>query len=283
MAEGSIKVLPRQIYTLWAQGEAAAPPIVRMNFDRWRRLNPDFEFRVLTQTDLDELQSRLPAIENITIQSKSDVLRLHLLSGVGGVWVDASVFPVVPLRTWIDDAIHNDNFFAFARPEEVSPLSSWFLAATPESQLIKKWNDLTSLYWSVAREPVSDKRKLEFLDNPLEQMQPFTPDAKMPYPYFWLHHLFCCLLQTDEEAAALWRDRESRSFKPAHEVQRIYLEVDRKNAKLHRRLLPVLRRKMPSKSMVEQAAFEAEVQKLDWRYPSYQLDWLSELPSEWST
>ncbi len=90
-------MLPRKIFSLWVQGEELAPPIVRMNFDRWQALSPSFDLEVLSGNELDSWIHDTPAAREISIQAKSDILRIRLLSEYGGIWIDASVFPVVPL------------------------------------------------------------------------------------------------------------------------------------------------------------------------------------------
>ncbi len=45
----STEFMPKRIYTLWLQGSDNAPDIVRINFDQWERLNPDYKLIVLDE------------------------------------------------------------------------------------------------------------------------------------------------------------------------------------------------------------------------------------------
>ncbi|MDJ0859070.1 MAG: capsular polysaccharide synthesis protein [Dinoroseobacter sp.] len=272
-------MLPRKIFSLWVQGEELAPPIVRMNFDRWRALNPSFDLEVLSGNELDSWIHDTPAAREISIQAKSDILRIRLLSEYGGIWIDASVFPVVPLDRWIDDAVSHNDFFAYTRPEPEVALSSWFLAANPNSKLISKWEKLVTQYWSIQRPPRSETRDLQFLKDPLNEMRPFDEGLATPYPYFWFHHLFSILLQTNTEAQEIWNARQIKPFEATHILQNEVAKLEHRQQKprknLLRRLFP---RDRPRNSEFLEWIYAAEMQKLDWRCNSYPTKLMKNLP-----
>lgn len=44
-------LLPRVIYSAWLQGAAQAPAIAPFCFQRWARLNPEYQLRVQEASD----------------------------------------------------------------------------------------------------------------------------------------------------------------------------------------------------------------------------------------
>lgn len=80
----------------------------RMAIDGWRRLNPNWQVRVLDvalATKLSPAFKRAMAKRppfNTCIQLQADLLRTELLSLYGGVWVDTSTVPVQPLDAYIE-------------------------------------------------------------------------------------------------------------------------------------------------------------------------------------
>jgi hypothetical protein len=70
-----------------------------------------------------------------------------------------------------------EGFFAFAAPAPDRLLSSWFLSAVPDHYLVSAWCRRTVEYWSN------------------------RPDTQN---YFWFHHLFTDLCNSDQTAAETW-------------------------------------------------------------------------------
>ena len=68
----------------------------------------------------------------------SDLLRLKLLAKYGGVWADATLLCSTPLDHWVHlcDAVRN--LSGYQRPRRERTISSWFVAACPESIMIEK-------------------------------------------------------------------------------------------------------------------------------------------------
>ncbi len=57
-------------------------------------------------------------------QVLSNFARLELLSTIGGVWVDATVYPERPLSQWVENEVGEDGFFAFRSPGDDRVLST---------------------------------------------------------------------------------------------------------------------------------------------------------------
>lgn len=80
----------------------------------------------------------------MSIQHKSDIIRVSLLYKFGGIWVDASVYCYRPLLDWIDHD-HTD-FVSFLRygpdhnnKQNISPwITSWFMVGRTNSYVIDK-------------------------------------------------------------------------------------------------------------------------------------------------
>lgn len=257
------------------QGEAAAPDLVKLNFQRWRRLNPNTEFVVLVPGDIERLTQHYPHFADLPVQARSDILRIELLAEGGGVWTDASVFPLCTLDQWLPAALAPIGFFAFSRPEPSLRLSSWFLAAEPQNALLLAWRDLVRLYWSVPREPAFKGREAIILDDPEHQMRPFDLKDPAPFPYFWFHHLFSVLVANDEALAALWHRRTVLPSIDAHALQTLYRRRSRRRRREH--AARVLRALFGDRKL-QHAVSRTPMQKLDWRasYPLQTLETLSQ-------
>jgi mannosyltransferase OCH1-like enzyme len=123
---------------LWLQGEQAAPELVRLNFRRWASLNPDYDLGILNGDDVDRLLVGFNLRPTQMMpQALSNVVRAKLLLQ-GGVWADATLFPTEPLDAWLPDRLKDAGFFAFERPGADRPLSTWFLAASPDHVMMRK-------------------------------------------------------------------------------------------------------------------------------------------------
>jgi len=241
-------VIPKIIYSLWLQGIAQAPALVRLNFTRWAQLNPEYQLKILDRQDVDALfvGSDLP-IDALSPQALSDVVRIRLLHDMGGIWVDASLFPVKALDEWLPEVMTEAGFFAFERPGPDRPISSWFLVATAENPILRAWWSEIKRFWCKPRQLVGG-----IPDDPAGSVSPAHAAAEQKYPYFWLHYLFQYLLDTSPEFAALWGDCVQILADAPHRLQTLFIN----NA-------------APSETEIRLAAGAAPVQKLNWRvaYP----------------
>lgn len=243
--------LPRNIYTLWLQGIEAAPDLVRLNFDRWARMNPGYRLEILDRKGVGDLLQDFPlGVDRLTPQALSDVVRARLLSTRGGIWVDASVLPTSPLDDWLPSLITSSGFFAFEKPGPDRPLSTWFLAATTNNMMMSKWYRAVERFWSVERSPYG-----AIPDNPAMAVETW-PDR---FPYFWFHYLFQALVDRDPEFAAAWAACRKRSADAPHALQAALAKGAGSNPGHAARL-----------------ATSAPVHKLNWR-ASYPLELLATL------
>jgi hypothetical protein len=260
---GYTRTVPRQIYSMWLQGADQAPPLVRWNLARWRSLNPDYSVTVLNTQDVANLlQDSGITWQNIAHQALSDVVRACLLARRGGIWVDASVLPARPLDSWLPERVAQTSFFAFQRPGPDRPLSSWFLAASPDHELTVKWWDQVRQFWSGKRVLTQYEGNV-IPHDPVATVSPATQKTG-EYPYFWFHYLFDYLVGTDEDFARQWNACQPLAADPAHALQTLFASPTR-----------------PGQNQIRVALAAAPVHKLNWRvnYPIEELDkMLSQLP-----
>lgn len=188
-----IPVLPKIIWSLWLQGWDEASEIVRSCITSWKRLNPEWDIRLLTREHVHRLLfptspfARLVDLD-LPPEALSDVVRLELLARFGGVWADATTYCLIPLDGWLGPAV-TQGFFAFDRPGPDRMLASWFLAAPPASPVVLIWRDLAEKYWA-------------------ERSQRDT--------YFWVHDLFARAYETDPSTRRIWDATPKRSADGPH-------------------------------------------------------------------
>ncbi len=226
--------MTNKIYSLWLQGRENAPELVRINFDRWERLNPDYELVVLDKTTAQPYLADFPIDPNkLTVQTFSDILRVRLLAQTGGIWTDASVYPVKPLSKWLHTHMQRQTFFAYTNPSRYHmPIGSWFLVAREDCPMIKKWNDLITRYWFMERTAIHQEKN--GADERGEFYFPADIDAEMGlldmrptpgYPYFWVHHLFGHLLRHDADFADQWDAITDNNYLPAITLDNLHQNI----------------------------------------------------------
>ena len=213
--------VPKRIYSLWMQGEENAPELVKRNWQRWQRMNPEYELIILDKESSLAYLTDFPFdVSALPVQAYSDIIRLTLLMRYGGIWTDATVFPVKPLSQWLPMALEENGFFAYDRGlQDPRPISSWFLVATVDSLIMKKWYDLMRAYWFMPRSLDTTRDIYSAIANMrLDDLAP-TPH----YPYFWVEHLFAHLLKTDEACADAWDKVAKLSSIEPHKVQDLFI------------------------------------------------------------
>lgn len=144
----------KKVWMYWAQGEndTKMPLLNRLCIERWKQLNQE-EWEVYIITDANATRfvpefDECLSIKNRTHAAKSDVLRLLLLFYYGGVWIDCSVYPTLPLNCFMHNIVTpTQPFFSYRfKPVWLDTqqghriTTSWFIAiATSNHFLIKMW------------------------------------------------------------------------------------------------------------------------------------------------
>lgn len=211
--------VPQHIYALWMQGEDHAPPLVKMCLRRWRRLNPDYKLVVLDRKDVEEVLHEFPVrISDLPAQALSDVVRIKLMSDRGGVWVDATVFPIRPLKVWLPEAA-NSGFFAFEGYRKPLAVDSWFLAARPGHLIPSLWWDLVEKYWRKPRKLLDlhgDNWLFNYNFDPLSFFGSAEFHERDSYPYYWFMYMFSHLLHTSNDFSVAWAQVDRRPGSACH-------------------------------------------------------------------
>jgi hypothetical protein len=145
------------IWMCWFQGEddPGMPKLNRTCIKRWKELNPDWKVNVLCDKtiadyvpeyfDILKASPNRGWTERRQGSASSDLLRILLLSKFGGIWVDASVYPMLPLSKFYNKVVNNTGFFSFRfvpRGSSKREIVSWFLCADePGLYLVDKWKE----------------------------------------------------------------------------------------------------------------------------------------------
>ena len=239
--------VPKIIWSLWLQGRDAAPGLVHLCLDRWAALNPSYRLEVLDRNRVALLLDGEPGIDLLPPQALSDIARARLLRDHGGIWVDASLFPIRPLDEWLPEILTESGFFAFERPKPDRLIASWFLVSTRQNAVLRAWWKEIERYWATPRQPVPG-----IPADPVASVAPEGSATTNTYPYFWFHYLFELIVRTDPEAAAVWSNRIGISADLPHRLQFLFVN-----------------KPLPSEAEIVSAANAAPVQKLNWRsiYP----------------
>ena len=130
------------IWMYWEQGEKNLKDRYnKMCIDGWRKLNPDWEVRVLDRKSAEKYLPEMKNFRHLTIQMRSDLLRIKLLQKYGGVWADASALPLKPLTGNIETLDNGTGvfFYRFIPKSKGRICTSWFIIAkNPNNPIISK-------------------------------------------------------------------------------------------------------------------------------------------------
>lgn len=133
----------------WSQGadDPNMPDLNKRCVSKWKELNSDWEINIL---DEGSIKDYIPKYFDIlgeakhkrNLVAKSELIRLLLLEKYGGVWSDASVYPMEPLSTFVPKILNETGFFAYRFMKRIHrrEIASWFLMTSkPSHSLINHW------------------------------------------------------------------------------------------------------------------------------------------------
>jgi hypothetical protein len=202
--------IPKRIWIYWSQGLEKAPQIVKLCVESWRKLNPEYEVSILSDANLELFISPgegLAHFDQLTIQKRSNIIRKQLLLKFGGVWVDATVLCIRPLREWLLSPatggfilLKNDN------PDRV--VCNWFIAANQGNTFIEEWLRSTLDYFSRSKKAVPPAYLSRIHNHILASTKKggwglrfwtshFGKRVWPAYPYFISHYLAAEILSKD--------------------------------------------------------------------------------------
>lgn len=150
---------PRKtIWTYWDQGIDKLPVFNRLCIATWAHHNPDWPIIVLDRSSLfnyldpGDVPESWRSID--TAQSKSNLVRLALLSRYGGVWMDSSILLQQGLDDLVWDQIEQNSLelsgFSirnFSRNNEDDVMETWFIACPAGSMLVRLWHETLNKVW----------------------------------------------------------------------------------------------------------------------------------------
>ncbi|HOY47102.1 MAG TPA: capsular polysaccharide synthesis protein [Alphaproteobacteria bacterium] len=143
-----------KIYSLWLQGEDAAPALVKACARSVRR-NCTQELVVLDKKSLFDKIDLPGVIVDKYNQGKiahahfADIARVELLHNHGGFWLDATGFVTSPIPDWII----NEDFFVYLAGSDTSYkfaysfMQNCFIRARKGSYLLDAWRAMILEYW----------------------------------------------------------------------------------------------------------------------------------------
>jgi hypothetical protein len=202
---------PKKLWMYWHQGWEHAPAIVQKCTQSWLMRNASWQTHFLTAKNLHEVVEIPDCYKGdfaLPLPALSDVIRVHVLDKHGGVWVDATTWCVRPLDEWLAKVLANTGFFAYVRPAPSRPLSTWFLAASPQHPILERLKVAIDKLWE---QVAGGLITLEVTDDPTSK------------DYFWLHKILAELMQTDPIIAKLRDAGPSISADAPHYLQKVGL------------------------------------------------------------
>lgn len=221
---------------MWWQGLENAPELVRRCYGSWQHHNPDWEVRLLDETNVGsyvDLEKVRASDNEIRLQALSDIVRVELLARHGGVWVDATCFCMGPLDNWLGEHAR-PGFFAFDKPSRSRLLDAWFMASSPDCYLTHQLLEAAERYWSSNHglklrpsKTLADRLMLKLFSANVWSTQlwfsyPVRRGLRV-YPYMWLPFLFARLYRTDPHFRRSWGEVEKISADLPHRLQKVGL------------------------------------------------------------
>jgi hypothetical protein len=227
------QTLPKIIWIYWHQGEKNTPFLVSSCMASWRKRNPAWTIRVIDGASLRQTvdMEGLDCREDIPLQALSDVIRVKLLTRHGGVWADATLFCAQPLDTWLP-RYYVDRFFAFASRRRDRVMTTWFLAADKDSEILQLWTREMLNFWHSHRfrkksdwgrqviRKLMSLRKRDIVSNDIWFSSLLTKKLRL-FPYPINMYLFERTLELNPHLKTAWFNRDFLYDAPAEHLQNV--------------------------------------------------------------
>jgi len=227
------------IWTYWHQGFQSAPYIVQKCIDQIQELHPEAKIHLLDKHNVYDYAERVQVKEvtwsKMSLPHRSDLLRTQLLIKHGGVWIDPTVYCLLPLQGWLPEYMY-DGLFLFHRPGNDRIISNWFIASEKGNYLLQKLYDSLIDYWNdhsfrnLESKKVSSleywcKRLINGRTLMLSQLwlSPIFTKVLRLYPYMIYHYMFYYLIRTDSKCRRIYENMPKLSADGPHRLQRLGL------------------------------------------------------------
>ena len=158
------ETVPKKVWTLWWQGEEAAPDIVKVCIESQKKAFSAVgaELVVLTSDNWRNYISLpehiIKKVENgtITLTHFSDIIRAELLKTHGGIWIDATVYCTKP----VEESFFANLMFTVKCHESSDSLTlrrwtGFLFGDRKNSELFSFMNEAFNYYWADKNELVA--------------------------------------------------------------------------------------------------------------------------------
>lgn len=243
---------PRVVWICWLQGESNAPPLLQSCIASWRRMNPGWQVRVLDREMARNFMGNVSIpghrLDVLPPEKWTNILRMRLLTEIGGVWTDASTFCLRPLDHWLPECMVG-GFFVFRDSAPFFMADNWFIASDRDNPLAKLWRDAHEKFWakrdylhhssypgeSAPKLPRLQSELLKHLHQLFDRntrstdwwFHPIIQLLLRSYPYCVMHYIFNREFHRNAEFRALANRIPYRDAKPS---LRHYIEGGQKTA-----------------------------------------------------
>ena len=125
--------IPKKIHQVWLGGNM--PDKFKEYGDTWKAMNPDWEYRMWTEKDLNDVHipSRQVFDSLTNVAQKSDYLRYHILYQFGGLYVDTDFECLKPF----DSLSYLDFYVGVGYPAKAE-LYIGLIASVPQYRILAK-------------------------------------------------------------------------------------------------------------------------------------------------
>ncbi len=184
--------IPKVIHQTWKTREIEAP-FRQAWVDSWQELNPDWDYRLWTDEDLEEfIRTEFPSFlatylsYDVAIK-KVDAARYLILKRLGGVFVDLDFICLRPL-----EALLEKEFILFGQqfdnPRAPGAICNAFMASAPDHPF---WDGIEAALTATRNYPILEAAGPDFLTQRFIASQMFLEPGMMPtiLPPFYLYPL----------------------------------------------------------------------------------------------
>ncbi len=209
--------IEKNIWIFWYQGWDKAPYLIKECRDSWIKNNPSWKIHLLDIFSIKEfLDFKLDErfLSHLSIAHLSDLIRLELLEKFGGIWVDASLFCLIPLDHWIYKYLKS-GIFLFESNTRLTIIANWFIAAKSKHITIILLKKNLLEYWEKNNFKKINlwRRILRKVFNPLLNFNIFTARLWFNpiftkiikiYPYQIFYFMFENILKSNKLQKSIW-------------------------------------------------------------------------------
>lgn len=127
--------IPKILHQIWLGGPL--PPKLEQYSIEWRKLHPDWEYRLWTDHDVKTMEfNNKPLLDKTNnMGQRSDILRYEILKTHGGVYLDTDFIPLKNL----DDLLCTD-FFTGVSYDDAPNMFNGLIGTTPNNPIICNLN-----------------------------------------------------------------------------------------------------------------------------------------------